>query len=726
MKKQIALFLAAVGAANILPFGVCSAEEQTLVKSFFEDFDSYATTEFYSTDTGTSKGTAITFTDEYKSTVKDARLINAKPEDADYSAVFGENPVYPKGTASVYEGNAANNLFVYDAKGNRIYGGLEGFYGYLTNTTSSEYNLYNRRLTVIDDISVDNTSNNKKSANKILQLCPKYNGAEAIFGKNNIDLNGYSSLSVRFAFATVPVGAVRIAKNRTGATKCDETYDLVSFAQSENGADIVFNGQTIGTIACPKDVKQIENWYTMRVSIDCGGAEPRYRVNISNDTDRTNIVDTEWVSMSGFELKSDADYGIEIAAKATSDSKVTKLVLDDMRFTKSTYTEDFESYNTSVVSYKTLGTDTNDEVRNGIDGNLNDEQYYANGEFEGNAAYNLYVCNNLGEKIYKGLPGWQGYVSNNLADGKYTTDSSTRRLSVIIDDSGNKVLAMNTKKEITGAGIVCDSNYFGMEDADFTDGTVISADVLSRFTGLTGDSFKLQLTSGRSRLSDHTNWLYDGNSFGATYDVVEFKKTADGGNIIFAGEVIGTYTTNTKYRIEYTVDTISQTPKHRIRVLNGNTVVAASEKQDMQNLPEGFFGNGVNGFRFVNQVSTDAVKTKSKRFDIDNITVEKFLNQHTSFAYAGTAENKATVTFNNDSGLKSAVVLCAIYDNDGTDRMKTVMFKNVSPSFGEADEITFDIPSEYNTSAYKAKFFVWDSLAGLVPLVNSIGSQLGE
>ena len=44
---------------------------------------------------------------------------------------------------------------------------------------------------------------------------------------------------------------------------------------------------------------------------------------------------------------------------------------------------------------------------------------------------------------------------------------------------------MNTKKAITGTGIVCDSNYFGMEDADFTDGTVISADVLSRFTGQT-------------------------------------------------------------------------------------------------------------------------------------------------------------------------------------------------------------------------------------------------
>ena len=95
---------------------------------------------------------------------------------------------------------------------------------------------------------------------------------------------------------------------------------------------------------------------------------------------------------------------------------------------------------------------------------------------------------------------------------------------------------------------------------------------------------------------------------------------------IFAGEVIGTYTTNTKYRIEYTVDTISQTPKHRIRVLNGNTVVASTEKQDMQNLPEEFFDNVVNGFRFVNTVSPDVADGKSKKFEIDNITVERFLN----------------------------------------------------------------------------------------------------
>lgn len=725
MKKQIALFLAAVGTVNILPFSVCSAQGENSVKSFFEDFDSYSTVEFYNTETGKADGAAISFTDSTGSSIKNARLINAKPADGDYSALIGENAVYSKGTASVYEANAANNLFVYDAKGNRVSGGLDGFYGYLTELTNSEYNQYNRRLTVIDDTSIDNTSKNKKSGNKILQLCPKTENSEAIFGKNNIDLNGYSSLSVRFAFASVPVGAVRIAENRTGATKCDSTYDLVSFAQSETGADIIFNGQTVGTISYPSDVTKIEKWYTMRVSVDCGGEQPRYKVHVSNDTDRTNIVDTDWVSMSGFELKADTAYGIEIAAKATA-GKVTKLVLDDMRFTKSTYTEDFESYNTNAVSYKTLGTGTNDELRNGMNGNLNDTRYYSNGEFEGNAAYNLYVYNSLGEKVYNGLPGWQGYVSNSSASySTYTTDLSTRKLSVI-DDSNNKILVMNPKKVTTSGGVVCTESYFGMEDADFTDGTVISVDVISRFTGQDGDSFKLQLTSGRSRLANHTNWVYDGNSFGSTYDVIELKKTADGGNIIFGGEVIGTYNTNTKYRIEYTVDRTSQTPKHSVRVLDGDTVAAYSKMQDMKNLPEGFFVNGVTGFRFINAVSSEDADGKSKRFELDNITVDKFLNQHTSLAYTGTAENKATVVLNNDSGLKNAVVLCAVYNNDGTDTMQTIMFKNVSPSFGEADEITFDIPSEYNTSAYKAKFFVWDSFAGLTPLVNSIEVQLGE
>lgn len=726
MKKQIALFLAAVGAANILPFSVCSADEQTSVKSFFEDFDSYSTTMFYNTTDGTSTGTVVSFTDESDNQIKAAQLINAKPADNDYTAAFEGNAVYPNGTASVYEGNAANNLFVYDAKGNKVYGGLEGFYGYITEFNSSEYNLWNRRLTVIDDNSKDNTSTNKKYNNKILQLCPKFVGAESMFGKNNIDLSGYSSLSVKFASSAVDScgsGIVRIASNRTGAATCGEIYDLVSISQTESGADILFDGNTIGTIARPKNVSNIENWYTMRISLDCNLATPRYRIQVVDDTNREKIASTGWVDMADFKLDSTANYAIEFAAKATSDTNPTIFLLDDIRFTKSSYIEDFESYNTNAVTYKTLGTGTNDELRNGMDGNLNDTQYYANGEFEGNAAYNLYVYNNLGEKVYKGLPGWQGYVSNSsVSNSTYTTEPSTRKLSVI-DDSDNKILVMNTKKVTTSSGIVCDSNYFGMEDADFTDGTVISADITSRWAGQEGDSFKLQLTSGRSRLSNHTNWTYDGNSFGAVYDVLEMKKTADGCNILFGGKVIGTYSTNTKYRVEYTVDTTSTTPKHSIRVLNGNTVVASSKKQDMENLSEGFFENGVNGFRFVNTVNGD--NDKSKRFEIDNIAVEKFLNEYTSFSYDGTADNKATVTFNNDSGLKSAVVLCAIYDN-ATNRAQTVMFKSISPSFGTADKITFDIPAEYNTSAYKAKFFVWDSLSGLVPVVNSAGGQLGE
>lgn len=141
-----------------------AAEEPA--ESFENDFESYNITEKYITVSG------------------EKMLGNGKPVDEDYS----DSAIYPNGANSVYEGNAGNNMFVYDSKGNEVYGGLPGWCGYYypNKSSNSRYNQWNRRLTVF-------VAPADKSKNKMLRLEPSRNDPGKVgFGKENVDFSGVS------------------------------------------------------------------------------------------------------------------------------------------------------------------------------------------------------------------------------------------------------------------------------------------------------------------------------------------------------------------------------------------------------------------------------------------------------------------------------------------------------------------------------------------------------
>ena len=148
-------------------------------KSFLEDFEKY---------------NLIDDNDKSRYTNNAANVSDiircGKPKDNDYS----NTEVYPFGEASVYEGNAANNeeMFVYDAKGNKIFGGLEGWYGYY-NGGGQQYNLWNRRLSVYNKHSEGETNQSQYLNINISDSTT----TTASFSRNNVAIDGYSYFSFR-------------------------------------------------------------------------------------------------------------------------------------------------------------------------------------------------------------------------------------------------------------------------------------------------------------------------------------------------------------------------------------------------------------------------------------------------------------------------------------------------------------------------------------------------
>lgn len=153
-------------------------------------------------------------------------ISNAKPLDDNYS----DTEIYPDG--KYYEGNAAQNLFVYDYLGNKIYGGLEGWTGYYSLPDSSYvwYNGSNERCTVTKLSTMPAYGN-------ALRLEPSRNDGDAYsqFGKEDIDLNG---ISIFESEVSVSAGTnqknpfetgIYLTKNPNGEGSYEDTLKLVKF-----------------------------------------------------------------------------------------------------------------------------------------------------------------------------------------------------------------------------------------------------------------------------------------------------------------------------------------------------------------------------------------------------------------------------------------------------------------------------------------------------------------
>ena len=660
MKKSGALcslIISTMLIEAISAFPVHTAETNK-IRSFFEDFESYNIEEIYS-DNGI--------------------ITNGKPKDGLYT----DTGIYPNGTASVYEGNAADNLFVYDYAGNKIYGGLPGWYGYYDGKNDG-YNKYNRRVSVT---KTANTNSNDINPTQFLKLEPHKNtNSIAMLNKNNLDFSGYSMFSTRFSISsdnTINKIGIALTKNPEGVGT-DDIYDIVTFTDTTlddgttKGISINVNDVSQGKIAYSSynksDLKK--DWYTLEYRLYQESGEAKHSIYIINDNTGEVIVKTAWQAVDtayGF-WNDEAVYGIRFYAQSFINVSQPRVIWDDIRFTKESFTEDFERYNT----YMNFG-DSKSYMLNAPKGNLLNETAYGKGAFEGLIQKNNPAHRTIGtvsspkkEEVFGSVPFWQGYIKDPFRNDEMLTESYYVRNGIVdITEPGlnpqtvtksDNVLRMQPR---TGKGEEIQIAYAGMEQADFSDNTktVWSTDIIIPRTDY--GYIKLQLTKGRSITSANGQRItYDGNSFADTYDVLTLKNVNGANGFYFGPEeektgvgYVSSWNCLDRYTVKYTVDRTEKTPKQSLVVIhNGNNEILNIPESDIKDFG---FDDNIIGFRYVTATADKPGSESIQKAIFDNISITKT-------AYSDEITGDADESLPVDSGIKINI-------DD------TVVTKNITP-----------------------------------------------
>lgn len=705
-----------VGPTSVVLLKLKQKNSKALIKFFVEDFEKYQTVEY----------------------IRNNAVINAKPKNDDYS----DTEVYPKGTASVFEGNAMNNVTVKDAYGNDIPGGLDGWFGFYNGERASYYSI-NRRLSVVDYASEADRATNVNSS-KTLKIEPHKNtDALAAFDKNFVDLDGYSSLSARVSlssdvlFGKFAVAVTKNPENKVRSDKRDTVYDekidLVSFeGTADKKIDIIFNGEKAGQIPKSKfNTDTARTWYTVNVKLYNNGSKPKIALYIVEDSTGSVAAKRGWEDFDckgSFTAERNASYGIRFYAESAKDTAQPRVLLDDIKFVKESFTEDFNEYNTNEVVTQ---INSSDRITNGAFGNLNADSTYENGVYEGNITKNNYIYNNLIEKVYGSSPLWQGYLSSVSSADAY--NKTGRRCSIIKAPAWHQIMKSNILSiDPKSYGGNKQISYAGMENVDFDDKTewrsTISVPLASQNTGV----FKLQLTKGRS-ITDANGSAnaepaaeYDGRSHKAYYDVLTLK---DGKMYFGSGETpICSYSTGSKtaYEAAYTVDRLGSFPTESLRVtdLANGEIIADIPARKMDLTGEFNFNDDIIGIRYVSE--TGSGSGVFNKVYVDDISINK------SFASEITAVSdkpkvlKCDIDENGKVALtllmnenRSVTFVCGIFSDDGTVKAVKAETKYCYKGNNEP-QLDVPLPSDYNTGKYTVKIFFLDSLGNLSPIAEDI------
>ncbi len=699
--KKISLFIVAALMAAVIPCRISNASPVDSEKQFMEDFESYSIAEVYD---------------------EDNNLKNARPADGDYSDIA----TYPNGTASVYEGNAANNIAVKDCDGNDVYGGLPGWYGYL-NGNDTKYNQYNRRLSVYRYLKYNKDETNQT---KFLKMEPKAGTyqpqAMAKIERENVDLDNYSFLSARLNISgnLFNAGVELTMDDSNGEIAA---YNLLKFNLAADGSvDVNFAGQKVGTISSLSSFNEdvVADWYTMEYRIYNNGTQARHSLLLVNDVTKNIVADVKWMVMetgNDFKWLKDTQYGIRFYAE--SDLKhQTRFCVDDIKFVKDSFTEDFSSYNTKYD----VGEG---RIINAPGGNTNLSVYAENGVYEGNLQKNNSILRTIGtdgnikyEKVNGNVPFWQGYMGvphKQPITGRWEMRCNIAKASDYIKDSffgGNNIIYMAPKTTNTNDTIYQGRAYAGMESADFSDGTQwLTTLVLESGGGVDKGQFKLQLTKGRSIDSANApqgNYVdYDGISHAAYLDVLTFDLESK--KMYFAGsELSGTFVFDNKYDVYYTLDRTGDIPMHSIKIVDAqtNTEVTSSEKIPVSGFD---FTGDMIGFRYAALSDENIVGHHVKAF-IRKLGFEKFFGSNVTGidddVYIDSAvSDESGISYKIVSELNKDVML--IYSNYINGNLNYVKLVPLTLNSGVNEGVISD------TSTYgEGKLLVWDNFDSINPM----------
>ena len=298
---------------------------------------------------------------------------NGTPVDGDYS----NTTVYPNGEESVYEGNAANNLYVFDANGKKVYGGIDGWVGFYKGS-GGEYNKSNRRLTIRND--------GKFSANNVLgfEVSKSSAGAYSVFARENVDFSGVSVWESDVSIATPGTGTaddyavfeLSITKNPR-LSENDYEYDasvpLVQFATKDQGA----NGAAEIWIFKEKvaDIKVTSMYsstkmYTVKYVLDNSREVPMHWITIKDGS--TVIGSSAPKVIGGYEqfFEDGATHGIMYHAKGVPDKIAPRYLLDNIKFGKAIAANITNTEEIANTKYPLLNAEIDIEIDSNITGSV--------------------------------------------------------------------------------------------------------------------------------------------------------------------------------------------------------------------------------------------------------------------------------------------------------------------------------------------------------------------
>ena len=743
------LFVAAQGSV----FGAYTAPDEA-ERQFSEDFEEYQ---------------ILKREDEYNpkyymgDSVYSSVINVAPPSDDTFYTTYIDK--YPNGTASVYEGNLADvGMTVHDPSGKQVLGGTknigqdDGWFGYY-NGENGNYNIYNRRLSVMGRNGVDEINQTQYAS-----LNPRVTSDKLVtseLNRNNVVLDGYSYISARVNLSRegsvdkFGKAGIAITKNPNGQM-ADANYDAVYFTDSETEGmlDVYFNGKALEqkvTMAqfevTSSNVISTGEWYTIQYRIYNSGAIAKHKLTIIDDKNKTVVVNTDWTDMqlddSGFNFADGNIYGIKFYAHARSNEERVRMRLDDISFFNEEYVEDFDSYNIEV-SRNGSGSS---RIGNGFKGNRNTTTY-ENGVYEGNMAKNVFVHHVLQEgtsnwdMVFGNIPQWQGYVKVVEGVNEFRTmDTNEAQIwwypcAVVLPEARNQAEnGFDTQALVMRANSAKPQkpqiSYAGMDTVDFSDETTISGVIKIQQVTDVNSSLTLQLTKGRdTAVAGSKNYT---DSHTAYYDVFQMRNN----QFYVDNTPIGSYEVGQSYKFEYTVDLVDkQDPRHELKIFNyiSNDLVASMEETEMNVVggAENFnFENDVTGFRFVNDAPT--YKSESEYGDIvtyiDDIKVKKTIpvrvigDSNISNAVYSAEANTLTCTVNLAEAVsEKSVAIFAVYDNN--DILQQVYTREYETLRENANAIEIPVAQDYDAGSYYGKVFLWSDFDTVLPRTDAVYAQM--
>lgn len=317
--KKIILFTCLMLAALTI-----SAAAEEPAESFENDFESYNITEKYITVNG------------------EKMLGNGKPIDGNYS----DSTIYPNGENSVYEGNAGDNMFVYDSKGNEVYGGLLGWCGYYypNKSLNARYNQWNRRLTVY--VAPADTSRNK-----MLRLEPSRNDSGKVgFGKENVDFSGVTVWETDICITggndqKTPQDshyevALYLTKNpKISGYEYENSIKLLSFSGNTSGdgepVDVYFMDEKLDMNYVMQDFEAKSISYLhVKYVIDNTSDEAKHFIEISDNGAVVANTEPMIIENSADFFEDGAIYGIQYYVASVAEVLQPRALVDNIKFYK--------------------------------------------------------------------------------------------------------------------------------------------------------------------------------------------------------------------------------------------------------------------------------------------------------------------------------------------------------------------------------------------------------